>query len=123
MSTHLTVRTEFVEASGIRFAYRRFGKAGGIPLVFNPHILGNMDCWDPSITDGFAANREVILFDNSGVASSTGEVPRTFAEMARNAGVFVDALGRKQVDILGFSIGSMIAQEVRCNGQTSCANS
>jgi pimeloyl-ACP methyl ester carboxylesterase len=112
MSTHLTAPTEFVEANGIRFAYRRFGKTGGVPLVFNPHILGNMDSWDPAITDGFAAGREVILFDNAGVASSTGEVPRTFAEMAHNAGVFIDALGLKQVDILGFSIGSMIAQEI-----------
>jgi pimeloyl-ACP methyl ester carboxylesterase len=71
-----------------------------------------MDSWDPAITDGFAANREVILFDNAGVASSTGKVPQTFAEMAHNAGAFIDALGLKQVDILGFSIGSMIAQEI-----------
>jgi pimeloyl-ACP methyl ester carboxylesterase len=112
MRTHLTAPNEFVEADGMRFAYRRFGKTGGIPLVFNPHILGNMDCWDPAITDGLATSREVILFDNAGVANSTGEVPHTFAEMAHNAGVFIDALGLKQVDILGFSIGSMIAQEI-----------
>ncbi len=110
--THQTAQTQFVDADGIRFAYRRFGKAGGVPLVFNPHILGNMDSWDPAITDGFAANREVILFDNAGVAASTGEVPGTFAEMAHTAGRFVDALGLQQVDILGFSIGSMISQEI-----------
>jgi pimeloyl-ACP methyl ester carboxylesterase len=112
MRTHLTAPNEFVEADGMRFAYRRFGKTGGIPLVFNPHILGNMDCWDPAITDGLATSREVILFDNAGVANSTGEVPHTFAEMAHNAAVFIDALGLKEVDILGFSIGSMIAQEI-----------
>ena len=112
MSTHLTAPTEFIEANDIRFAYRRFGKTGGVPLIFNPHILGTMDSWDPAITAGFAATREVILFNNAGVASSTGEVPRTFAEMAHHAGVFIDALRLKQVDVLGFSIGSMIAQEI-----------
>jgi pimeloyl-ACP methyl ester carboxylesterase len=110
--THQTAPTQFVEASGIRFAYRRFGKQGGIPLVFNPHILGNMDSWDPSVTDGLAQRGEVILFDNAGVASSSGEVPQTFAEMAKNAGVFIDALGLAKVDVLGFSIGSMIAQMI-----------
>ncbi|MCU1323166.1 MAG: Hydrolase, alpha/beta fold family functionally coupled to Phosphoribulokinase [Acidobacteriaceae bacterium] len=110
--THHTAPTQFVEANGIRFAYRRFGKKEGVPLVFNPHILGNMDSWDPAITDGLAQHREVILFDNAGVSNSSGEVPHTFAEMATNAGIFIDALGLKQVDILGFSIGSMIAQNI-----------
>lgn len=109
---HHTAPTQFVEANGVRFAYRRFGKKEGLPLVFIPHILGNMDSWDPSVTDGFAKDREVILFNNAGVASSTGEVPTTFAEMAKSASVFVDALGLKKVDLLGFSIGSMIAQNV-----------
>src|SRR5271170_4100412 len=110
--THHTAPTQFVEANGIRFAYRRFGKHEGTPLVFIPHILGNMDSWDPSVTDGFAHHREVILFNNAGVASSSGEVPTTFAEMAKSAGVFVDALGLSKIDLLGFSIGSMIAQNV-----------
>lgn len=111
--THQTAPTQFVERNGIRFAYRRFGNLKeGVPLVFNPHILANMDNWDPAITDGLAEGREVILFDNAGVASSSGEVPRTFAEMAKNAGVFIDALGLTQVDILGFSIGSMVAQMI-----------
>ena len=110
--THNTAPTQFVEADGIRFAFRRFGKKEGIPLVFIPHILGNLDSWDPLVTDGFAADREVILFNNAGIASSSGEVPTTFAEMARSAGVFLDALGLSKVDVLGFSIGSMIAQNV-----------
>lgn len=110
-TTHHTAPTQFLEANGIRFAYRRFGKKEGIPLVFNPHILGNMDSWDPSVTDGLAKNREVILFDNAGIAGSSGEVPHTFAEMAKDAGIFIDALGLTQVDILGFSIGSMIAHD------------
>jgi pimeloyl-ACP methyl ester carboxylesterase len=111
-STHHTAPTQFVEAKGIRFAYRRFGKKEGVPLVFIPHILGNMDSWDPSVTDGLAQGREVILFNNAGIASSSGEVPTTFAEMAKSAGVFIDALGLAKVDVFGFSIGSMIAQNV-----------
>jgi pimeloyl-ACP methyl ester carboxylesterase len=110
--THDTAPTQFVDANGIRFAYRRFGRKGGVPLVFNPHILGNMDSWDPSVTDGLAEDREVILFDNAGISSSTGDVSRTFAGMARNAGIFIDALSLPQVDILGFSIGSMVAQMI-----------
>jgi hypothetical protein len=73
--THQTVPTEFVEANGIRFAYRRFGKSGGVPLVFNQHFTGTLDHWDPAVTDGFAKDREVILFNNAGVSSSSGEVP------------------------------------------------
>ena len=73
--THQTAPTQFVEANGIRFAYRRFGKAGGVPLVFNQHYIGTMDYWDPMVTDGLAREREVILFNNAGVSSSSGEVP------------------------------------------------
>jgi pimeloyl-ACP methyl ester carboxylesterase len=65
--THQTAPTQFVEANGIRFAYRRFGKPGGAPLVFNQHFRGAMDYWDPAVTDGLAKNREVILFDNAGL--------------------------------------------------------
>jgi pimeloyl-ACP methyl ester carboxylesterase len=110
--THHTAPTTFIEADGIRFAYRRFGNPEGVPLVFNSHILGNLDSWDPSVTDGLAQGRQVILFDNAGVASSSGEVPQTFEGMARNAGIFIDALGLETVDILGFSIGSMVAQNI-----------
>ena len=110
--THQTAPTQFVEANGIRFAYRRFGKPGGVPLVFNQHFTGTMDHWDPAVTDGFAKDREVILFDNAGVASSSDEVPGAFAEMGANAIAFVKALGLKQVDVLGFSIGGLVAQEI-----------
>src|SRR6202022_1687191 len=110
--THQTARTQFVEANGIRFAYRRFGKTGGVPLVFNQHYIGTMDYWDPIVTDGLARDREVILFDNAGVSSSSGEVPTTFERMGANAIAFIKALGLKQVDVLGFSIGGMVAQEI-----------
>ena len=110
--THNTVPTGFVEANGIRFAYRRFGKKNGVPLVFNIHFGGNMDMWDPAVTDGLAQEREVILFDNAGIGASTGEVPTTFAGMAKNAIAFIEALGLKQVDVFGFSIGGMVAQNI-----------
>jgi pimeloyl-ACP methyl ester carboxylesterase len=108
--THQTAPTQFVEAAGVRFAYRRFGKSGGVPLVFNMHFTGTMDHWDPLVTDGLAAAREVILFDNAGVSSSSGEVPSSVEEMAANAAAFIKALGLQQVDVLGFSIGGFVAQ-------------
>src|SRR5690349_13059013 len=110
--THQTAPTQFVEANGIRFAYRRFGKAGGVPIVFNQHYTGTMDYWDPAVTDGLARDREVILFNNAGVSSSSGEVPTTFEEMGANAIAFIQALGLKRVDVLGFSIGGFVAQEI-----------
>jgi len=108
--THQTAPTQFVEANGIRFAYRRFGKPGGVPLVFMQHFRGGMDHWDPAVTDGFAEHRPVILFDNAGVAASTGETPDTINAMADHAADFIGALGLAQVDLLGFSIGGYIAQ-------------
>jgi pimeloyl-ACP methyl ester carboxylesterase len=110
--THQTAPTQFVEANGIRFAYRRFGKPGGVPLVFNQHFRGTMDYWDPAVTDGLARNREVILFNNAGISSSAGNVPTSFQEMGANAIAFIKALGPTQVDVLGFSIGGMVAQEI-----------
>src|SRR3982075_1798427 len=108
---HQTAPPQFVEANGIRFAYRRFGKAGGVPIVFNQHYIGTMDYWDPVVTDGLARDREVILFDNAGVSSSSGEVPTTFEQMGANAIAFMKALGLKRADVLGFSIGGMAPQE------------
>src|ERR1700688_1233440 len=110
--THQTAPTQFVEANGILFAYRRFGKPGGVPLVFNQHFTGTIDQWDPGVTDGLAATREVILFNNAGISISSAEVPSTFEEMGANAIAFIQALGLKQVDVLGFSIGGFVAQEI-----------
>jgi pimeloyl-ACP methyl ester carboxylesterase len=110
--THQTAPTQFVEANGIRFAYRRFGKPGGVPLVFNQHFTGTMDHWDAAVTDGFAKDREVILFNNAGVSSSSGEVPARIEKMGANAVAFIKALGLTKVDVLGFSIGGFVAQEI-----------
>ena len=100
--THQTAPTQFVEANGIRFAYRRFGKSGGVPLVLNQHFTGTMDHWDPAVTNGFAKDREVILFNNAGVSSSSGEVPTSIEEMAANAIAFIRALELSKIDVLGF---------------------
>ena len=83
-----------------------------MPLVFNMHYLGTMDYWDPTVTDGLARDREVILFNNAGVSSSSGEVPTTFEQMGANAVAFSRALGLNKADVLGFSIGGMVAQEI-----------
>jgi len=108
--SHQTAPTQFVYVAGIPFAYRRFGKTGGVPLVFNMHFTGTMDHWDPAVTDGFARDREVILFNNAGISSSSGEVPASIEEMAADAAAFIKALGLAEADVLGFSLGGLVAQ-------------
>src|ERR1700676_4932095 len=110
--SHQTAPTQFVEANGIRFAYRRFGNAAGVPLVFSQHYIGTMDYWDPTVTDGLARERELILFNNAGVSSSSGKVPTTFEQMAADAIAFIKALGLKKFDLFGFSIGGMVVQQI-----------
>jgi pimeloyl-ACP methyl ester carboxylesterase len=110
--THQTAPTQFVEANGIRFAYRRFGKTGGVPIVMNMHFRGTMDHWDPAVTDGLAVQREVILFDNAGIGASSGQTPPTIPAMATDAITFIKALGISKTDILGYSIGGKVAQEI-----------
>lgn len=112
-STHQTAPNLFIDApNGIRYAYRRFGKATGVPLVFLQHFRGTLDNWDPFLTDSIAREREVILLDNVGVGLSSGTTPNTVAQMARDAIVFLDALALSQVDLLGFSLGGFVAQEI-----------
>ena len=110
--THETAPTQFVEAEGIRFAYRRFGKARGLPLVFLQYFNANMDGWDPAVINGLAADYEVVLFDNAGVASSSGETPSTVSEMTHHCMAFCRALGLAKINVVGFSLGGMIAQQL-----------
>jgi pimeloyl-ACP methyl ester carboxylesterase len=111
-NTHNTAPTQFVEADGIRFAYRRFGNPIGTPIVLLQHFMGNLDNYDPAITDHLATDREVILTDNTGVGLSTGTAPQTVAEMARDAASLIDALGLEHVDLFGFSMGGFVAQQL-----------
>lgn len=109
---HVTAPTRFVEADGVRYAYRRFGGGDGdaLPLVFLQHFRGGLDHWDPAVTDALAAGREVILFDNAGVGASGGTTPDTIAGMAEHLARFLDALALRQIDLLGFSMGGTVAQ-------------
>ena len=109
---HATAPTQFIDAEGVRYAHRRLGPESGVPLVLLQHFRGNMDNWDPAVVDGFAAERPVILFDNRGVGGSSGVTPETVADMANDVMAFIDALGFTRVDVLGFSLGGMIAQQI-----------
>lgn len=110
--THETVPTKFVEAEGMRYAYRRFGKAGKVPLLFLEYFNSNMDGWDPAVTNSLAANLEIILFDNAGVGGSGGETPYTVVEMMQHCIAFCRAVGLNAIHIVGFSLGGMIAQQL-----------
>jgi pimeloyl-ACP methyl ester carboxylesterase len=110
MSTTGLVRA----AKGIDYAYRDTGPraSGGVPLVLFQHFRGNLDNWDPALIDALASARRVITFDNAGVAGSTGTTPNTAEQMAHDAIAFIAAMDVGQVDLLGFSIGSFVAQQV-----------
>jgi pimeloyl-ACP methyl ester carboxylesterase len=112
MSQYTTPNLAIRGSNATTYAYRRFGKTGTTPIVFFQHFRGNLDSWDPALVDSIAAEREVILFDASGVALSNGATPATFKEFGRDALSFIDALGLDEVDLFGFSIGGFVAQEV-----------
>ncbi|MDP9259729.1 MAG: alpha/beta hydrolase [Actinomycetota bacterium] len=109
---HNSAPTRFADVGGTRFAYRRFGNPIGTPIVLLQHFMGNLDNYDPAITDALAMGREVILTDNSGVGLSTGAAPETVAGMAADAASLIDALGLQQVDLFGFSMGGFVAQQI-----------
>jgi pimeloyl-ACP methyl ester carboxylesterase len=111
-SEYLTAPNRVVSAAnGIDYAYRQVG-AGTPALVLLQHFRGNLDNWDPALVDALARDRAVVTFDNAGVGGSTGTTPSTIAQMARDAIAFIDALELGAVDLLGFSIGSFVAQEI-----------
>jgi pimeloyl-ACP methyl ester carboxylesterase len=99
-------------ADGVDFAYRDAGQGGEVPLILVQHFRGNLDNWDPALVDELAATRRVIAFDNAGVGGSSGTTPHEIRQMAHDAIEFIAAMGFNKVDILGFSIGSFVAQEL-----------
>jgi pimeloyl-ACP methyl ester carboxylesterase len=111
-ASNVTAPTKFLDVGPQRYAYRRFGGGSKPPLLFLQHFTGTLDNWDPAVADPLAADREVILFDNVGVGRSTGDVPPTVASMAYDALAFLDALGVTSCDVLGFSLGGMVAQQL-----------
>ncbi|MGM8061169.1 alpha/beta fold hydrolase [Vogesella indigofera] len=106
------VPTRTLAVGGVAFAYRALGPDAGVPVIFLHHLMAVLDDWDPRVIDGIAAQRRVIAFDNRGVGASGGSVPHTIEEMGRDAIAFIRALGLKQIDLLGFSLGGGVAQMV-----------
>jgi pimeloyl-ACP methyl ester carboxylesterase len=111
-ASNITAPTRFLEAGKERYAYRRFGAGSGLPLLCLQHFTGTMDNWDPAVTDPLASGREVILFESAGIGRSGGSVPNTIAGMASHALAFLDGLGIGTCDVLGFSLGGMVAQQM-----------
>jgi pimeloyl-ACP methyl ester carboxylesterase len=112
VATLETAPTRYVEGSGIRFAYRQLGPSSGTPLVLLQHFSGNIDSWDPAVVNALATDRPVIAFDNAGVGRSSGQTPDSIAAMASDAVNFINLLGVPEVDLLGFSLGGCIAQQI-----------
>jgi pimeloyl-ACP methyl ester carboxylesterase len=110
--SNITAPTQFIHTRLEKYAYRRFGRGPHRPLLCLQHFTGTLDNWDPAVTDALALGREVILFESAGLGRSTGEVPSSILGMAAHALAFVDALGVERVDLLGFSLGGMVAQQI-----------
>ena len=112
MSSYKNTATRSVSVHGEDFVYRDLGPEDGVPLVLLVHLAGVLDNWDPRVVDGLAARRRVITFGNRGVGGSSGPTPDTIEAMARDAVLFIRALGLDQVDLLGLSMGGFIAQVI-----------
>jgi pimeloyl-ACP methyl ester carboxylesterase len=110
----LTAENRRAEVGGETFVYRRFGNDAteSPPLLCLQHFRGNLDNWDPALVDRLAEDRELILLDNRGVGSSTGTVPDNVSDMARDVVRFIDVIGLREIDVLGFSLGGFVAQEM-----------
>jgi len=111
-ASNTTAPTQFLQVSNETYAYRRFGSGPGLPLLFLQHFTGTLDNWDPAVTDPLASGREVTLFESAGLGRSTGKVPDTIAGMARHALAFLDGLSLRSCDVIGFSLGGMVAQQM-----------
>ncbi len=107
-----TVTTKYIEANGVKFSYRTLGPKSGTPLVFLQHFTGTMDAWDPAVVNSFAKTRPVVVFNNRGVGATDGTVADNIEQMTTDAYAFIQALGYKQVDLLGFSMGGFVAQQL-----------
>ena len=109
---HQTAVTQFVSAGGTKYAYRVLGDKSGIPLVMVSSLGASMDDWDPAITNGLAQKYKVIIFDIQGVGTSDGKTPDNIADMAKGVVTFIKALGYSNVNLMGFSMGSFITQQI-----------
>jgi pimeloyl-ACP methyl ester carboxylesterase len=105
-----TAITDYLDVGDVRFAFRRLGPTTGTPLILLQHFTGTMDAWDPAVVNGLAETRPVIVFNNLGIGTSTGKTPDSVEQMAEDAETFLRGLGLPKVDLLGFSLGGMLAQ-------------
>jgi pimeloyl-ACP methyl ester carboxylesterase len=110
--SNISASTQFIETRKGKYAYRRFGEGPGLPLLCLQHFTGTLDNWDHAVTDPLASGREVILFESAGVGRSSGKVPETVEGMAAHALAFLDGLELRTCDVLGFSLGGMVAQQI-----------
>ncbi|BBX67476.1 alpha/beta fold hydrolase [Mycolicibacterium psychrotolerans] len=111
-TTHRDAPTRTIDVGGTTFVYREIGGDSGVPVIFLNHLGAVLDNWDPRVVDGIAASHRVITFDNRGVGASGGRTPTTVAAMARDAVAFIRALDLEKVDLLGFSLGGIVSQEI-----------
>ena len=112
-TSNISAPTRLLDVANQTYAYRRFGNGSAHPpLLCLQHFTGTLDNWDPAVTDPLASTRDVILFDNAGIGRSTGAVPETVAGMASHALAFLDGLGIESCDVLGYSLGGMVAQQI-----------
>ncbi|MBS1663089.1 MAG: alpha/beta hydrolase [Bacteroidetes bacterium] len=109
---HESANTQFIEAGGTKYAYRIFGAETGIPLVFLHHFTATIDDWDPRVTNGLAQHFKVVLLDNKGIGASDGQTPDNVKGMADDATAAIRALGFTKVNLLGFSLGGFVAQQI-----------
>ena len=107
-----TAPTQYIETNGVKFSYRALGPKSGTPLVFLQHFTGTMDAWDPAVVNALAKTRPVVVFNNRGVGATNGVVADNVAQMTTDAFAFIQALGYQKVDLLGFSLGGFVAQEL-----------
>jgi pimeloyl-ACP methyl ester carboxylesterase len=109
---HQTAQTQFLDVNGVSLGFRRIGPSLGVPLVMLQRFRGNMDDWDPLVVDGLAYERPVVLFDGRGLGRSGGTTPSDVDAMAKDAAALIDAIDEQHVDLLGFSLGGMVAQQI-----------
>lgn len=112
VTSYALAPTRTIDAGGETYAYRELGPRGGVPVILFVHLAATLDNWDPRIVDAVAARRHVIAFDQLGVGGSSGAVPATIEEAAADAHTFIRAMGHDLVDVLSFSMGGMIAQDL-----------
>jgi pimeloyl-ACP methyl ester carboxylesterase len=111
-SQFICAANQRVTVEGTAFAYRDLGPRDGLPLVLLNHWGAVLDNFDPRILDGLARTRRIIATDYRGIGASGGTAPLTVSEMANDAIAVIRALGFEKVDLLGFSLGGFVAQDI-----------